>query len=114
MNKELPSGSTLSRYRVVSKIGAGGMGEAYVGEDTRLHRKVALKILPGARMASAAPLSFNAPAELFDGPYTLDLLGHQREDISSDGRRFLVVGNSDDFPIIIVQNWPLELGRLVK
>src|SRR5882724_8022532 len=46
MNKELPAGSTLSHYRVVSKIGEGGMGEVYLAEDSRLNRKVALKILP--------------------------------------------------------------------
>jgi serine/threonine-protein kinase len=46
MNKGLAAGTLLSHYRIVSKIGAGGMGEVYLAEDLTLDRQVALKILP--------------------------------------------------------------------
>src|SRR5881227_3610504 len=39
-------GTKLGRYEIRSQLGAGGMGEVYLAEDTSLHRKVALKILP--------------------------------------------------------------------
>lgn len=79
MNRELLHNTILSHYRIVSKIGAGGMGEVYLAQDTKLDRKVALKILPSGvasnrdRMErfirearSAAALSHPNIAQIFE------------------------------------------------
>src|SRR3982751_1565939 len=43
---QIPPGTRFGRYEVRSPIGAGGMGEVYLAEDTQLDRTVALKVLP--------------------------------------------------------------------
>jgi serine/threonine protein kinase len=51
LSNNISPDAIIGPYRVVSQIGAGAMGEVYLAEDSRLHRKVALKILP-AEMAA--------------------------------------------------------------
>ena len=53
MKESFSAGTTISHYRIVSLLGAGGMGEVYLAEDTRLNRKVAITFLPGHSTADA-------------------------------------------------------------
>jgi serine/threonine-protein kinase len=46
LSETISPNTTLAHYVIISKIGAGGMGEVYLAQDTNLDRQVAIKILP--------------------------------------------------------------------
>jgi eukaryotic-like serine/threonine-protein kinase len=85
----LAPGTKLGRYQVRSKIGAGGMGEVYLAEDTRLGRKVAVKVLAEALTQNRDRLSrFDQEA------YAASALNHPNiitiyEMGDEDGRHFI-------------------------
>ena len=72
----LSPGSRLGPYEIVAPIGAGGMGEVYKAQDTRLERTVAVKVLP-AHLSGSEELRkrFEREAKTVSQP-PLDLVVH--------------------------------------
>ena len=51
------SGTSLNHYQITSPIGAGGMGDGFRARDSRLHRDLVVKVLPGRKRTCIIPSS---------------------------------------------------------
>ena len=91
-------GKTLGHYEIIEPLGAGGMGEVYLAEDTRLGRKVAVKVLPSG---------------LHDDPERRERFEREAKVISSLGHPNICalfdVGSEDGVDFLVMEFFMIEI-----
>ena len=71
MSDAISPNTTVGHFTILSKIGAGGMGEVYLAQDSNLDRKVALKLLPSEVASDHAHLSTETDNDVTEGEMSI-------------------------------------------
>jgi serine/threonine protein kinase len=87
----IQSGTELGHYKIRSKLGAGGMGEVYLAQDTKLDRKVALKLLPADLAANQDRMRRFVQEAKAAASLNHPNIAHIYEIGESDGTNFIVM-----------------------
>ena len=111
----LANGTKLGRYEIRSKLGEGGMGEVYLAQDTRLDRKVALKILPAELASNQDRMRRFTQEAKAAAALNHPNIAHIYEIGESDGTSFISMEYVDGYTLRqLIHDRQTELGKLLR
>jgi two-component system LytT family response regulator len=115
MADPLVPGSNIAHYRVVSRLGEGGMGAVYLADDTRLGRRVALKVLPASVAADPERMHRFVQEAKLASALTHPNVAYIHEIGEDDGLRFLAMEYVEGEPLSVrLGRGLLELSELLS
>jgi len=108
-------GKTISHYKILEKLGGGGMGVVYKAEDTKLKRAVALKFLPPSISDETARKRFVREAQLASSLEHPNICSIHEIDETQDGRVFIVMPCYEGEPLQArIARGPMQLEEAVS
>src|SRR2546425_2812288 len=111
----IAAGTKLGRYEIRSQIGAGGMGEVYLAEDTNLDRKAALKILPAEVAAHPDRMRRFKQEATAAAALNHPNIAHIYEIGESDGTHFIAMEFVDGFTLrYLIHEKQTDLPKLLR
>ena len=106
--------ATLLHYRLIAKLGEGGMGVVWTATDTTLDREVAIKVLPEALAEHSDRLArFEREAKLLASLNHTNIAAVYGLHEGPDGERTVMIANPPGSHLEIVLDWFSELDRMV-
>src|SRR2546429_5108103 len=111
----LAAGTKLGRYEIRSQLGAGGMGEVYLAQDTKLDRKVALKILPAEVATNQDRMRRFVQEAKAAAALNHPNIAHIYEIGEADGVNFIAMEFIDGFTLReLIHGRKTELSKLLR
>src|SRR4051794_16832292 len=107
-------GSQLGHYKILSQIGAGGMGEVYLAEDTKLGRKVALKVLPAEVAANEDRMRRFVQEAKAAAALNHPNIAHIYEIDEADGVSFIAMEFIDGQTLNELMHGRVDLAKLLR
>src|SRR6184192_4396589 len=111
----IAAGTRLGRYEIRTQLGEGGMGEVYLAQDTHLHRKVGLKVLPTEVAANQDRMRRFKQEATAAAALNHPNIAHVYEIGESDGVHFIAMEFVDGYTLReLIHGRQTDLGKLLR